>query len=382
MKRFLVSILAAGLTATAAVGADLNVSVESGGLNAVTVAPGDTVDYAIVGELSDNLNEGLALFGFDLSFDGGDLAQASAPGTANIAAFVSPDGINNPAGFGGTIIAGDLKQVGGGQNTIKNDSTNAPFPLGLVVTGVAQPGVPEVLAVGSLTAPMTPGTYHLTLTNLFANVIRQGETGLPPQNFWKTEAAVAGTVADLTITVGDVVICQVTGSTPPNCATDARQPTNLDGTVSFGWDSITIDLTCDTTANVQASDFAVTVDSGVPPNIISGTTSGNSITLQLDGAIPVGQWTCFEYTPSAESVCLGYLPADVNGDHTSAPADILAVIDSLNGVTPLPVYATDADRSGVAGPEDILRVIDLLNGAASLPAFLDVSIGACPSAAP
>jgi len=225
------------------------------------------------------------------------------------------------------------------------------------------------------------GRTHLTLSNLFANVIRQGETGLPPQNFWKSEAAGAGTIGNLTIIVESVVVCEVTGSTPPNCATDARQPTSLDGTVSFGWDAITIDFTCDTTAaNVQASDFAVTVDSGVPPAILSGVTSGNSIALQLDGAIPVGQWTCITYTPSGEKTCLGYLPADVNGDGTSTPSDILAVIDSLNGVIPRPVYATDADRSGVAGPEDILRVIDLLNGAASLPVFLDATIGVCPSA--
>jgi hypothetical protein len=45
--------------------------------------------------------------------------------------------------------------------------------------------------------------------------------------------------------------------------------------------------------------------------------------------------------------------------------DILAIIDNLNGRIdpPLPMYQCDIDRSGKCLPADILRVIDLLNGA-------------------
>ena len=194
---------------------NLSVSVESEGSNSVVVAPGAAVQYEVIGILSDDINEGLDLVGFDLDFDGGDLMQADTPtGDPNSGCenpmihFTIPWGITNPAGYGGTIIGGDLIQVGGGQNTIKN--TIPPFPIGEVLTGVSQPGGcgPAVLVTGTLTAPAVYGTYTLALENLFANVIREGETGAGP--FWATEAAGIGTITNLTIEVG------CTGSGPEN----------------------------------------------------------------------------------------------------------------------------------------------------------------------
>jgi hypothetical protein len=192
----------------------LHVSVESGGANEMTVAPGETVDYQVVGALSDDANQGLALFGFDLVFDGGDLPPADkplgepTPGCDNpMANFTIPWGINNPeepcppaCGFGGTIIGGDLIQLGGGQNTINNTPDNAPFPIGPVLTGVAQPSGcgPAVLVTGSLVAPDETGDYTLSLVELFANVIIEDTTGDP---FWETATAGAGTIADLSISV-------------------------------------------------------------------------------------------------------------------------------------------------------------------------------------
>jgi len=184
----------------------LSVSVESGGSNAVIVGPGDAVPYTVVGILSDDFNEGLALVGFDLDFDGGNLAQADSPtGDPNSGCenpmihFTKPWGLTNPAGYGGTIITGDLIQVGGAQNTILN--TTPPFPIGTVLTGVAQPGGcgPTIVVTGTLTAPGAPGTYTLALENLFANVILDGETN--DGTFWATQAAAVGIVTNLTIEV-------------------------------------------------------------------------------------------------------------------------------------------------------------------------------------
>ena len=128
------------LSASATVEAELHVSVESGGSNSATVAPGAVVSYEVVGVLSDDANEGLALFGFNLVFDGGDLAPADTPageptpGCDNpMVNFTIPWGINNPGGYGGTVIDGDLIQVGGGQNTINNTPDNAPYPNGTAV---------------------------------------------------------------------------------------------------------------------------------------------------------------------------------------------------------------------------------------------------------
>src|SRR5690606_1024893 len=94
---------------------------------------------------------------------------------------------------------GDLLQVGGAMNTIKNFF--APTPSGTVVTDVAAPGSPEVLASGTVDAPATPGTYVLSVSNVVANVIRQGEDGSGP--FWVVEAAGVGGIDFLTIQVLD-----------------------------------------------------------------------------------------------------------------------------------------------------------------------------------
>ena len=64
-----------------------------------------------------------------------------------------------------------------------------------------------------------------------------------------------------------------------------------------------------------------------------------------------------------------YHPGDTNGNGTSTPDDILALIDSLNGTTPLPDERADIDRDGMQGPTDILRLIDVLNGAGEFEAW-------------
>lgn len=188
------AILLAGAHAVSA--SDLGLRVESAGQVTVKVGPGDTVAYDVVGELSDNLNEGLAMFSLDLAFSGGPLLPASAPATSPMVNFDKPAGLTNPAGFGGTPVAGVLRQVGGAQNTIANFI--APYPLGTIVMGVAQNGGPDVLVSGSLTTPYKVGTYLVTPSGVLANVIRQGETGVP---FWRVDPAGLGAVTPLNVTV-------------------------------------------------------------------------------------------------------------------------------------------------------------------------------------
>lgn len=193
----------AALLCTAAVASgaasDLDLAIRSGGQSTVIVLPGETIAYQVVGELSDAQNEGLALFCFDLVYSGGDLAQAATPTAGPLLQFASPRGLTNPAGFGGTPVSGDLLQVGGAQNTIKN--VFAPQPNGSVATGVALLGSPAVLAEGTLDAPLAPGIYVLSAGGLVANVIRQGEDG--SGSFWAVDAAGTGTLQSLTIEVQD-----------------------------------------------------------------------------------------------------------------------------------------------------------------------------------
>ena len=203
MKRLLCITLTVGFSATVASATDLNVTLRSGGVSTVEVAPGVTVDYEVIGELTDALNEGLALWACDIAFTGGPLVQGVVGSGMGEFAEAGDAGITNPAGYGGTTTVvgreGELVQAGGGMNTILNLVDNAPFPVGAVVTGIAWPGSPEVLMTGSLTAPLTEGTYTLTASNCFGNVIKQGE--ILDGTFWATEPIGVGTVTNLAVTV-------------------------------------------------------------------------------------------------------------------------------------------------------------------------------------
>jgi hypothetical protein len=176
---------------------DLHLKATTGDGRATTaVPPGATVEYVITGELSDDENEGLAMFAFDLTFGGEELLPAAAPTEQPMLNFAPPLGLSNPAGFGGTPLAGALVQVGGAQNTILNSF--APFPTGNVITGVAAKGSPQVLATGTLTAPAQVGDYRLSIGNVMANVLKKEGTGVP---FWLVDAAGVGDTGDLEVNV-------------------------------------------------------------------------------------------------------------------------------------------------------------------------------------
>lgn len=202
------SLLCAGvplLLASTLSASDIHLTVESAGQSSISVNPGANIVYKVRGELSDQLNEGLAGFTFDLTFDGGPIAPAAAPGSSPMNGFAPPLGLSNPAGYGGTPVGGDLIQVGGMQNTIGNFL--AIPPNGSVITGVAWPGASKSLVTGVLKAPMFPGNYTLSLTNPHANVIRMGESGVP---FWACDEAGIGTVTHLAIEVKEVFSSDVT----------------------------------------------------------------------------------------------------------------------------------------------------------------------------
>lgn len=177
--------------------ASLRFSVVAG-KTAVWIAPGSLLRYQVTGELSDKKNQGLAMVSFDLAFDGGALPPADFPDHAPMTHFASDLGLSNPAGFGGTPSGGDLLQIGGAQNSINN--TFAPRPSAPVITGVAERGTHEVLAEGSFTAPTTPGTYHLTLSQPQANVFEKNTTGTP---YWEVQAVENTAIRDLVVHVQD-----------------------------------------------------------------------------------------------------------------------------------------------------------------------------------
>ncbi len=387
MKKML-AVLVAGAVVSPALASTLNLTVKSGGSSSVNVAPGSTVNFTVEGVLNDNLNEGLALIGFDLHFTGGALAANTVvtPVANPMKAFVKPDGITNPAGFIGTPIGGDLVQVGGGQNTIKNSVDNpacapncAPFPVGTPILGIAQVGQPVVIASGSFTAPNSGGPFTLQVLNGFANVIKDNET--LANAFLATEAANVNVVANLTVTLGG---CGgIVSSNPAKCNVDARRPfpPNTPGSPS------TVNSIALTMANgcgaAAPSDFAVAcTPAGAPcPTVSNVQNAANTATVTFSTAIPAGKWTCVTHTASGTSACIGSLPGDANGDRTAGPSDIIKEIDHLNGVAvpPLALDHCDMDRSGVCGPPDIVTLIDLLNGASAYGVWNGKTLAACPS---
>lgn len=157
----------------------------------------------------------------------------------------------------------------------------------------------------------------------------------------------------------------IISSSIPNNAIDARQPFGVNGGNLQGWQWVKIGFNADI-SELNASDFEVLqVGATTPkPNIMGFfPLAQNEVTIFLDRIIAPGAWTSIRHVCSGSTIRLGFLPGDANGDGTSAPVDILALINSLNGVIPLPIWSTDINRSDLAEPSDILRLIDLLNGA-------------------
>lgn len=209
---------------------DLSLTVQAQGFESSTISigPGCDVDYRVTAELDDAQNQGLAAFAFDLDFSGGGLAPGIAPTDPPMTAFVPPDGLSNPASYGGTPEGGRLLQVGGSQNVVMHGQWScetdddcpgpsscdagmctdiAGLPLGVVVPDLGYPGSPVTLLTGSLVTPSTPGVYRLAIADNSASVLELGATG---RYFWSTEAAGSGTHIDLSINVAYGVSCSPT----------------------------------------------------------------------------------------------------------------------------------------------------------------------------
>lgn len=154
---------------------------------------------------------------------------------------------------------------------------------------------------------------------------------------------------------------------PPHLAVDARRP-HLPGNpaVREGFQV----FTATGPSGAQASCWSVqeTATFGSPNTITSVLEApAGTYTITLSRPITAGAGTSITYTPSVGSTSLGCFkshPANVNSDSAAAPADIIQLIDHLNGVRvpPLAIWQCDIDRSTLCLPADIIAEIDLLNG--------------------
>lgn len=192
----------------------------------------------------------------------------------------------------------------------------------------------------------------------------------------------------------DPPVFGLTMTDPPDGLVDVRQDRSITGQTAQGFDRVRMSFTCqpydaDTGEPFNAQSFRVASTSGAAPlvfAILEAPPQANTFDIILSDPIPPGAWTTITanvqspdgvpINPQAGSVTLGFLPADVNGNGRSTPADILALVDHLNGirVPPLPSRQCDIDRSGQCFPSDIVRLIDLLNGTNSSRPWLNIAL--------
>lgn len=165
-------------------------------------------------------------------------------------------------------------------------------------------------------------------------------------------------------------------SNPPAEAIDARRPTYPGGSTAAGWNFFELTLNSEP-CTLSPSRFTILQEGGTaaPPAVAAVTQVGGTLVrLTLDKPIVPGTWTTIEDTLSDIALRVGYLPGDVNGNGITNPADILSLIDGLNGILFLPMWSGDLDRSDIKSPADIIELIDMLNGANGHQSWNGVSL--------
>ncbi len=170
---------------------------------------------------------------------------------------------------------------------------------------------------------------------------------------------------------------EIVAGNPPHGAIDARQPTELDGSRPAGWHRF--ELTLNVLVNgMLASDFEVEQVGGAtePPQVIGILPNGDkSLSLFLTSAIAVGARTRIMHAGSGSTLEVSSLPGDVSGNGTSDPADVMALVEELDGMIDLlPDWSIDIDRSEALNPQDLARLIDLLMGANAFDPHNGVSL--------
>ena len=182
----------------------------------------------------------------------------------------------------------------------------------------------------------------------------------------------------------------IVDAVPTNCAIDARYPHRADGS-PIGFESVEVALSAGTEmSQLGPESFPLSFVGGtmLNPPVVTAVTPLGGVTVRLDfnKPLPLQRWSCLGMAcapAGAKDVCWGHLPGDVNGNGTANAADVLDLIDFLNGVHPeaLAWYQTDVDASGATIAADVLAVIDLLNGAGPFDSWNNVNAsgGSCPT---
>lgn len=218
LKKLMPMLLGTGMTMVATAAGTAVVTLDSPS-NGQTVAPGATIEWSILVEVSSDDNLGLALFSADLTQDATNPVQidippadaSSIPDVMN--GFDRPGGITNPGENGGasgyigvqrgTAGAKNLLQIGGGQNTF--GKAGSDFAKDPNVDGGIAHGAAQLIASGTLKAPASTGTYNFRLKNVAANVLLTIKS--PPDFSTVDTARVDVNAASFSFTVSEETAC-------------------------------------------------------------------------------------------------------------------------------------------------------------------------------
>jgi len=172
---------------------------------------------------------------------------------------------------------------------------------------------------------------------------------------------------------------------PAHCNEDARIPHDrLDPSNRLNANTIVLNYS-KPTAGMTAADFEMTVvpfqPGDIQPSITLVTPNGNSATVVVNRRIQQKRWYCFRDIGSDRRCCMGSLPGDVDNDRISLEGDMFKILDNLRGaVSPaLVIEKCDTDRSGPCTPADLLMVVDLLNGADAFDVYKGTQLEVCPA---
>lgn len=231
---------------------------------------------------------------------------------------------------------------------------------------------PHVSGTASLMLSYLPGLPHTAIRNLLIDSV--DDLGDPGRDIFYGYGRINAHRA-----LQMVDIYPIASSEPPDGAIDARQPFEIDGTAPAGWDAVDIKL-FESNDQVSDEDFQTSTEGGMapPPAVMSVDPLAEErfVRVTLDTTIEPEAWTTMTHTTKAQDadVRLGYLPGDVNGDAVVGPVDLLALMDSINGVVPLPDYATDIDRNAFVLASDMERLLDLFEGNGAYESYLGAAL--------
>lgn len=178
----------------------------------------------------------------------------------------------------------------------------------------------------------------------------------------------------------------VTFVSPPSGMVDARIPHLPNNPTALrGVSALTVQAPAGSD-RVDCWDLCETdVVAGSPNSIQSVVEQGRGqFLITLARPITQGAATTITFQGGGTMGTFISHPANVNSNTGANPADILDLIDNLNGILAIPLnpWQCDIDRSGICAPADIISEIDLLNGTNGFRTWngtsKPVTAGLCP----